>query len=288
MIVLSNRDIAQMLPMATAIEIVEKAMIAVSAGKANLPLRSIVDVGEPNRMGIMPGAMTDPACYGVKLVSLFPDNPAHGLSSHSGAMVLFEAEHGRPIAMMSADLLTAVRTAAASAVATRALSRQNAAILAVVGTGEQAEHHIEAMLAVRDLSEIRVIGRNAERAERLVARFAPRHRQVRFEAGTDIRQGIRDADIVCTVTAAATPILLGDWLAPGMHLNAVGSSVPAVREIDERAPARSALFVDYRPSALAQAGEITGTDGAATRAPHAHLFAARRQPLLRLSGRRRL
>lgn len=256
MIVLSNSDVAALLPMEAAIEVVERAMIAVSAGRANLPLRSIMDVGGPNRMGIMPGSLSEPPCYGVKLLSLFPDNPAAGYSSHEGAMVLFEAEHGSAVALMNAGLLTAIRTAAASAVATRALAREQASVLAVAGTGEQAEHHVEAMLAVRPIREIRVVGRRPEGAEAFARNVARRHPQLAVTAGTDLRAAVDGADIVCTVTSAAEPILSGAWVAAGAHLNVVGASIPSKREIDEETVKRAALFVDYRPSTFAQAGEV--------------------------------
>lgn len=256
MIVLSQADIGALLPMEEVIAVVARAMETVSRGGATLPLRSIMEVGGDNRMGMMPGSMTNPACYGIKLVSLFPGNPATGRSSHQGALVLFEPEHGEAVAMMNAGLLTALRTAAASAVATRALARDDAHVLAIVGTGEQAEHHIEAMLAVRPIKTVRVAGRRAEAAEALAARARAQHADVTFHAGTDINAAVSGADIVCTVTAAETPIVLGEWIGTGTHLNVVGASVPSKREIDEELVARAALFVDYRPSTFAQAGEI--------------------------------
>lgn len=256
MIVLSDSDVAALLPMADAIEVVEKAMAAVSAGKTNLPLRSIMELGGGNRMGLMPGAMEEPACFGIKLVSLFPDNPAAGHSSHQGAMVLFEPRHGAAVAMMNAGLLTALRTAAASAVATRALARRDASVLAIVGTGEQAEHHLDAMLAVRGISEVRVAGRRTERADAFAAEARRKHPRVNVTAGTDIRAAVTRADIVCTVTSAEEPILFGEWIAPGAHLNVVGASIPSKREIDEELVARAQIFVDYRASTFAQAGEI--------------------------------
>ncbi len=257
MIVLSEQDVAALLPMATAIEVVARAMIAVSAGKATLPLRSIMDVGGPNRMGIMPGAMLEPPCYGVKLVSLFPGNPQAGYSSHQGAIVLFEAEHGSAVTMMNAGLLTATRTAAASAVATRALAREDAKVLAIVGTGEQAEHHLDAMLAVRDIAEVRVAGRG-EKANAFIEHARRRFPALSLSAGTDVRSAVRGADIVCTVTSSAEPVLFGDWIAPGTHLNVVGASIPSAREIDAALVVKSALYVDYRPSTFAQAGEVIG------------------------------
>lgn len=267
MIVLSDKDVATLLPMGTAVAVVERAMVAVSAGKATLPLRSIVDVGGPNKMGMMPGAMTDPACYGIKLVSLFPGNPEAGYSSHQGAIVLFESRHGSAVAMMNAGLLTAIRTAAASAVATKALAREDAKVLAIIGTGEQAEHHLDAMVAVRDITEVRVAGRRQEKAEAFVKHAKARFPGLSFAAGTDIEAAVTGADIVCTVTAADEPVLFGDWIAPGVHLNVVGASIPSKREIDEALITKSALYVDYRPSTFAQAGEVIGAieSGAITR-----------------------
>ncbi|WP_370223122.1 ornithine cyclodeaminase family protein [Pararhodobacter marinus] len=254
--VLSNADIAALLPMDEAIAVIDTTMRSVSKGDAELPLRHVVPVGGRNLMGVMSGALGDPACYGVKLVSLFPDNPAKGLSGHRGAVVLFDSEEGGAVAMMDAGLLTAIRTAAASAVATRALARPDASRLTIIGTGEQAEHHLAAMLAVRDIGTVRIVGRRAEKA----AAFADHARSL-FPAldithGTDAQAAVDGADIVCTVTNAATPVLRGDWLEPGQHLNIVGASMPGKREIDDAVLQRAELFFDYRPSLLAQAEEI--------------------------------
>ena len=120
-------------------------------------------------MGVMSGSMQEPMCYGVKLVSLFPGNPEKGLSGHRGAVVLFEAETGGAVAMMDAGLLTAIRTAAASGVATRALARAEASKLTIIGTGEQAEHHLAAMLAVRPITSVHIVGRRAEKAAAFAA-----------------------------------------------------------------------------------------------------------------------
>lgn len=256
MIVLTHEDVAALLPMPEAIEVVADVMKGVSARTAELPLRSAVPVGGANKMGVMPGAIADPACFGVKLVSLFPDNPARGLSSHRGAIVLFEAETGGAVAMMDASLLTAVRTAAASAVATRALAREDAESLAIIGYGEQAEHHLAAMLAVRPIKRVAVAGRSAEKAAAFAAQAAAEYPEVDFSSGTDLHTAVASADIVCTVTASPTPIVQGDWVKPGAHVNIVGSSIPTMREVDDRMVERGAIWVDYTPSTLAQAGEI--------------------------------
>ncbi|PCI05231.1 MAG: ornithine cyclodeaminase [Hyphomicrobiales bacterium] len=256
MIILSNEDVAALLPMKEAVEVIDRTMIDVSKGGATLPLRSVIPVGGDNRMGIMPGAIGDPACFGIKLISLFPGNPAKGLSSHRGALVLFESETGGAIAMMDASLLTAIRTAAASGVATRALARKDATSLAIIGYGEQAEHHLDAILAVRDIQQLHVAGRSAQKAAEFCRNAARKYPFLKMTSGDDIQVAVERADIVCTVTASPTPILKADWIAPGTHLNIVGSSVPSMREIDDEIVERAAIWVDYLPSTLAQAGEI--------------------------------
>jgi ornithine cyclodeaminase len=256
MIVLSSENIEALLSINDVIEIIEKTMQDVSAGGAELPLRSVVPVGGNNRMGVMPGAISDPACFGVKLVSLFPNNPENGLSSHSGALVLFNAATGQASAMMDAGLITAMRTAAASAVATRALARPDASTLAIVGYGEQAEHHLDAISAVRDIKVVQVAGPNATKAGAFCETARTRHPEKQFISGTDVRAAVADADIVCTVTSSPTPILHHAWLPKGCHVNIVGSSIPSMREVDDDLVLNTSIWVDFQPSTLAQAGEI--------------------------------
>jgi len=256
MIILSTNDVAELLPMGEAIEIVGAAMVEVAEGNTTLPLRSIIPVGDGNFMGMMPGVMQDPACYGIKLVSLFPNNPKFGFSSHQGAMVMFEAEHGAATAMMNSDLLTAIRTSAASGVATRSLARVDSTKLTIIGTGEQAQHHLDAMVEVRPITAVVIAGRSLESADTLVKKSRQKYGQINFLTTTDIQQAVSDADIICTVTAADEPLLFGKWVKPGTHLNIVGSSIPSKREIDTELVVRSKLFVDYRISTMAQAGEV--------------------------------
>lgn len=256
MIVLTHEDVADLLPMVEAIEVIDRVMRTVSRGGAELPLRHVVPVGGGNMMGVMSGAIDAPHCYGVKLVSLFPGNPEKGLSSHRGAVVLFEAETGGAVAMMDAGLLTAIRTAAASAVATRALAREDAASLVLIGYGEQAEHHLDAMMAVRPISRLHVAGRSEAHAEAFAARAVDLYPRLKVAHGTDVRAAVETADIICTVTASPTPILMGDWLPEGAHVNIVGASLPSKREVNDRVVERADIWVDYKPSTLAQAGEI--------------------------------
>ena len=254
MIIASAEDTRRCLPMAKAIELVAEAMIAVSDGKANLPLRTAMDIDGVNKLGIMPGVLE--GVYGVKLISLFPGNPAKGLSSHIGAMVLFDPETGAPSAMVDADALTAIRTAAASAVATGALARENAETLAIIGTGEQALSHIDAMSVVRGIRTVRIAGRTFERAESCVLRAKNSFPALRFVACQNAEAAVVGADIICTVTSSSTPVLNGAWVGAGSHINAVGASVPSMQEIDESLLLKARVFTDYRPSALAQAREI--------------------------------
>jgi len=256
MIQIGADEINTHLPMDKAIEIVRDVMIRVSEGKAELPLRTVMDIDGTNKLGVMPGALKDPSLYGVKVLSLFPGNPAKGLSSHIGAVLMFDMETGKPAAFLDADAITAIRTAAATAAATDALARKDATSLTIIGTGEQAETHLQAINEVRDLKTVTFVGRSTEKAEKLIRHVEENYPHIQFKASEDAESAVTDADIVCTVTSSATVILNGSWINPGTHVNAVGASVPVMQEIDEEMVLKSRLYVDYKPSALAQAKEI--------------------------------
>jgi ornithine cyclodeaminase len=202
----------------------------------------------------MPGAQDDPACFGVKLVSIYPGNPAAGLSSHLGLVLLFEAEHGRPVAILDAAEITAIRTAAASGLATRLLARADAGDLAILGAGEQARGHLAAMRAVRPIRRVRVWSRTPASAQAFAAEAADHWGQA-VEVCATAREAVAGADLICTVTAAPTPILQGAWISPGCHLNVAGASRPSVAEIDTALVVRSRYFVDRRESTVNEAGE---------------------------------
>jgi alanine dehydrogenase len=248
--ILSGDDLAALADPPALIPAIEAAMRAVARRQAELPLRTVMPLGGGNALGIMPGVLADPPSYGAKLLSLFPDNPRHGRSSHAGMMILFDAETGLPRACMDAAHLTAMRTAAASAVATRALAREDASVLAIIGTGEQAHSHLAAIQAVRELRRILIWGRDLAKAES----FCATHPGV--EIARSIEDALAAADIACTVTAARRPIVTAAMLHPGLHLNAVGASVPTMQEIAPECLSLAALFTDFRPSAEAQAGEL--------------------------------
>ena len=258
--ILDGPTVRSLLPYAACVDVVRQAMIATSTGRALLPLRQSMPL--PNgagALGMMPGYLGEPECFGIKLVSLFPGNRQRGLSAHLGAYLLYEAESGRPLAMMNAGELTAIRTAAASAVATVALMRRDSSRLAILGTAEQARAHLDALLAVHAFREITIWGRRPESAA-LLAALARQHQDGRtgltISSCPNARDAVAKADVVCTVTASQTPVLQGAWLQPGTHVNLVGASFPDRREIDEEGVVRSRFFVDYRASAMAQAGEL--------------------------------
>ncbi len=253
--ILRAADVRSLLPMAECIELMHRTMIAVSEGRVVLPLRSILVMpGELGMMGNMPGYLGEPECFGVKLVSLMPRNKPPEYSSHLGLVLLFEAEHGQPVALLDGAEITATRTAAASGLATRLLARPDASDLALLGAGEQARTHLESMLVVRKLGRIRVWARDRAKAVAFATSEGARH-GVRIEVCETPREAVDRADIICTLTKAREPIVFGEWIAPGAHLNVVGSSVASAAEIDTATVVKSSFFVDYRSSTTAEGGE---------------------------------
>ena len=239
-------DVARLLPMAACIPLMRDAMVALSTGQTRQALRQIIDLGDGNKFGAMPGAWLGET-FGAKLVSVFPGNVARGGLSHQGVVALFDPIGGAPTALVDAGELTAIRTAAASAAATDALARPDATRLAVLGTGEQAVRHIAAVRLVRPIAEVMVWGRDPAKAAALAAATGAR------TAATP-EAAVAHADIVCTVSAAADPILFD--VAPGTHINAVGSSYAGPSEIAEALVARTCFFADHRQGVLAQGAEF--------------------------------
>jgi ornithine cyclodeaminase len=208
------------------------------------PLRFVVrPPNEASLMGLMPAHRAgDAPLWSLKALTIVPGNSARGLDSHQGFVVLFDGETGEPRAILNAGGVTAVRTAAVSAVATRLLAREDAGTLAILGTGTQAHSHLAAMRAVRDFERVVVwsaSGRSLDGAESVAS----------------AEEAVRGADVVCTVTSSAQPVVERAWLKPGTHVNAVGSSIPTTRELDTETMAAAALFVDRRESTVNEAGD---------------------------------
>jgi ornithine cyclodeaminase/alanine dehydrogenase-like protein (mu-crystallin family) len=248
-------DIRRLLPMAACVDLMHKTMIAVSEGRALVPLRSILRLpGGRGAMGNMPGYLADPECFGLKLISLMPGNKPPLFSSHLGIVLLFEPEHGQPVALLDGATITAIRTAAASALATRLLARADAGDLAILGAGEQAASHLEAMLTVRALRRVRLWARDPVKARAFAQEQSDRH-GIGIETCASPAEAVHEADLICTVTKAREPILEGAWLSAGAHLNVVGSSVASAAEVDSATVVRSRLFVDRRESIVNEGGE---------------------------------
>ncbi len=256
MLILNRKATAAALSHAACIEALAPAMVSVSRGEALLPLRSYLDIpGTKGKFTLMPGYSADPRTFGVKIVSKFPREPDSPHSSHVGAVMVFDADAGLPLALLDGAELTAIRTSAASALATRTLSRPAANTLAILGYGEEAWHHALAIATVRPLKQIGVWGRSEQRAQTFASKVAT-HLGIATAAIGDRRRLVAEADIVCTVTSATKPILEGSWLSPGTHVNLVGAAVATSAEADEDVVTGSRFFTDYRASALAQAGEF--------------------------------
>jgi len=252
--ILRGEEISRLLTMDACIDLMHTTMIAVSEGRVSIPARTVMKVSGDGMLGNMPGYLAEPDCFGVKLLSLFPGNTAAGYSSHLGLVLLFEPKHGLPVAMMDAAEITAIRTAAVSGLATRLLAREDAGDLAILGAGEQARSHLAAMLAVRPIRRVRVWSRTLESAKTFAAN-AGKHFGLDIEPLEGVRETVEGADLICTVTMAKTPILKGEWVAPGAHLNVAGASRPNAVEIDTALVTRSRYFCDFRQSVFDEAAE---------------------------------
>jgi ornithine cyclodeaminase len=254
--VLNRGAVERALPIADCIAAVEQAMVATSAGEADLPLRTHLPIrGSKGKLVVMPGMLGPLRVFGLKIVSKFPRPAGDPHGSHVGMVIIFDADNGLPLAMLEGGVLTEIRTAAASALATRALSRPDSKVLAVLGTGAQAEWHARAIPVVRPIEELRIWGRNAAHAVALAQRLGG-ELKIKVSATASAADAVRGADIVCTTTSSPEPILRGEWLEPGMHLNLVGSAIPTTAEVDVECVRRARFYVDSRTAAAAEAGEL--------------------------------
>ncbi len=236
----------------TCIDLMRRAMIALAEGRSRQLLRGIIDLDGGDMFGVMPGAL-DGAGFGAKIISIFPAAAAHG-SSHQGVIILFDRASGAPVCVIDASEVTAIRTAAASAAATDALARPEARRLAIMGTGEQAWHHVAAIRHVRPLDDVRIWGRSPEKARALADRIADDF-GLAAQTAASVAEAAEGADVICTLTGAAEPFLLDAHVADGTHINAVGSSRAGPSEINEALVARARFVPDHREGVLAQGAE---------------------------------
>jgi len=255
-LIVNQDEVRRLLPMAECLDVMARTLAALGRGEALLPLRQVLMLpGGQGAFGAMPAHLSSPPAIGIKVITVFPGNHGTAYDSHQGAVLLFETERGRLLAVMDASSITAIRTAAVSGVATRALARADASTLALLGSGVQAATHLEAIALVRPLRRVRVWSRDPAHVARFVEAARKRH-GFAIEAAPSAREAVADADVVCTVTASREPVLEGAWLRAGTHVNAVGASLRSARELDSAAVARARVFVDRRESAANEAGDL--------------------------------
>jgi alanine dehydrogenase len=253
---INKEKVASLLPMEECIEVMEKMFRSLAAGECLQPLRNIMRLpGKTGLLGMMPGHAASLDVMGIKVISVFHANSEVGLPSHQGIVMLFDAKHGEPLMLFDALEITAIRTAAASAVATKLLSRKNSSILAIIGSGEQAKRHIEAMLLVREIKQINIWSRNEKNAKHLVNELSGEY-NIPVHIKQNVQQAVEYADIICTVTSSKEPVVMGEWIDAGTHINAVGSSTAFARELDTTAIVRSKLFTDRYESIFNEAGDF--------------------------------
>jgi len=259
-LILSHRDVHAALPPEACAEAMAAVLAEHARGATYLPLRSVIKPpGAAGFMGLMPGWRAQQpdqdAAFALKAICIMPGNPARGLDAHQGLVTLFDGETGVPTAILDASAVTAIRTAAVTAVATGLLAREDARTLAILGAGVQARSHLRALANVRDFEQVRVYAPTRAHVQALVEETSLDRGEL--TAATSAEEAVRGADVVVAVTNSREPVLQHGWLAPGAHVNAVGASTLQTRELDSATVAASALFCDSRESLRNEAGEFT-------------------------------
>jgi ornithine cyclodeaminase len=253
-LILNQDEIRGLLPMETCMGLVADALKTLGRGAGQNPLRQGMLFRDGSGLiGMMPGELDEPRAVGLKVVGVFHNNHGTEFDSHQGVVLLQDPDNGLPIGIFDASEITAIRTAAASGVATQALAREEAHELAILGSGVQARTHLEAMCVARDIKKVRVFSKTPARAAAFAELESRRH-GIGVVATKTAREAVEGADIVCTATSSNEPVLFGEWLKSGCHINAAGACVKNARELDTYAVQRARLFTDRRESAENEAG----------------------------------
>lgn len=255
-LVLNAQQIGELLPITECIDLMADALSALARDEVFQPLRTIVrPPGAKGLLGLMPAYRSgDHGAFGLKAICVFPENPAQGKDAHQGAVTLFSCETGELLALMNASEITAIRTAAVSAVATRLLAREDAVELGIIGAGVQARTHLAALASVRKIRRARVAARTFSHSRKLAEEMQPRF-SFPIEPVETNEQAVRDADLIVTATSSLEPVIQRDWISPGAHVNAIGTHSPKSREVDSATMASARIFVDRRESALNESGD---------------------------------
>lgn len=249
MLILKRKDVENLLDLDQLVQSLAPAMADLSAGQVSMPQRMIAFTPEENGLlAAMPVYLPSPVTLSTKLVTVFPQNSARGLPSHQALVLVFDIATGAPLALIDGTYLTAMRTAAGSALATQLLARADASIMAIVGTGVQARAHAQAIPLVRAIKEIRIWGRDKEKARQLAQEITA-ELQIAAKPVPTFRDAAAGAGIVCATTHAAEPVVAGQWLELGVHVNSVGLN-PQGRELDDDTIAKALVIVESREAAL--------------------------------------
>lgn len=258
LLLLGADEVRRALPMHQAIEGMKVAFAQLSAGRALTPQRTQLPVTGYDGISIfMPSYLMDSDALAVKIVSVFPGNVAKGMPAIHGVVIALEPQTGKPLALLEGGTLTAIRTGAGSGAATDLLARADASVVAIIGSGVQARTQLEAVCTVRDIEEVRVFSPNTSHAQSFAAEMAnegPIPGNIRVMDSAD--DAVRDADIVCTATSSSTPVFSGSALAPGAHVNAVGSFRTDMQEVDVETVAKALVVVDSREAVQEEAGDL--------------------------------
>ncbi|MFT4025768.1 MAG: ornithine cyclodeaminase family protein [Novosphingobium sp.] len=249
------RAVERLLDYRGCIAAMREAMRSLSEMGKPQPLRQIVQLSDTTLFGVMPGDLGAIGSFGAKLVSVAEDLTRPGRSRHRGLVVTFDAASNAVACIADAEAVTTIRTACATAAATDALARRDARVLAVFGTGTQARAHLRALTLVRPFERVLLWGRSPERASALAAELSM-ELGIAIEAVAEGREAAAQADVICTVSGSAEPILLGDWVSPGSHVNLIGSNFLGPVEADSALVAKARYIADYRAGALVQAAEL--------------------------------
>jgi alanine dehydrogenase len=256
MLILSEKQVRELLNIDDLIHALEQAHIQYSSGQAVMPVRLVVPLTPiQGRITSMPGYLNDVKGLGMKVVTYFANNASHDLPAILANIMLFSADTGKMIALMDGSYITAIRTACASALATRVLATPGAATLGILGAGVQARAHIQALARVRPLRRIKIFSPSGVSAA-AVKREMEKDISVAIEVAPNAEEVMRESDLLVTVTTAKEPIVKPEWLKAGMHINAVGSHRPDLREIDGATLARAKVVVDSREAIMAECGDI--------------------------------
>ena len=257
-LLLSRSDVEKALSMKDAIELVEQGFVEFGQGRVDMPQRPVIFVPEHDGLaGFMPALVREMGALAIKTVTAFKGNPQKGLPTIFGTVTLLDSETGITLAIMDGGYLTAVRTGAASGVATKYLAKENAHIVASFGAGVQGATQLEAICTVRDIREVRVFDTDQEAAERFAREMGGRGPiPANVVAVDSARDALAGADVVATATTSPSPIFDGEDLSPGVHINGVGSHAPKMRELDTKTIIRSKIVCDSVEACLAEAGDL--------------------------------